>query len=169
MTMTELKTNKEYEWFLKEMEVKHTSQKLKLVWGCVDADYEIVEMTALMEKGEAGPRLKDLMQKLNGIVPGGSVPKPTDFFKRGMHLFSKVQMHWPESRTEIPLYEFIYETIKPERTKKQAASESDIKKVMFRVGQAKTYIEARSKVEAYDPSLVPVLDELVTLGKVVLT
>lgn len=165
--MAELKTNKEYEWFLKDMEIKPTSHKLKLVWGCVDADYEVTEMTALVEKGEAGPRLQQLMHRLNGASPEGTVPKPLDFFRKGMHLFSKVQMHWPESRTEIPLYEFVYETIKPEKTRKQTFTEADVKKVMFRVGQAKTYTEARSKVEAYDQNLIPVLDDLVNSGKVV--
>jgi len=171
--MTEkLERNKEYEWFLKSYNpVKGPGgTRLKLVWVGVDVDYEIAEYPLLREDGTAGPRLVELIQRMNGTLgkPTNGSVIPGDHLKRGIHLFAHVHRHFTETKTDAPVYEFVYETISltPEALKQEVPA-SARKKILFRVSQSKTVDEVRSRLGVTDPSLIPWFEQMVKNGEVV--
>lgn len=168
--MAELKTNKEYEWFLQtfKTEKRAGGLRFKMVWAGVDTEYEIVEWPAIGEKNQPGPRLIELMQRLNGGgLPDAEPPDPFKFFRRGMHLFAKVQKHWTEGKGDPILYEFDYNTISPTSARQEKTIDPALKKrVLFRAGQSTTLTDLRERIKANDPALIPVLDEMVKTGEV---
>jgi hypothetical protein len=162
--------NKTYEFFLTEFREtpRAGGPKFKLVWSCVDHEYEIVEWPALLDDGSPGPRLIELMKRL-GAVPDstGVLPKPEHFFRKGMHIFSELQRHWVESRNESISYEFVYHSLSSNDTSKQEITEGMKMKVRFLTGKHGSLKKARAVIKSDAPELLSVFDMMSRTGELV--
>lgn len=169
--MTELKTNKEYEWFLMESFPQKVNgyQKHHLVWSCVEADYKVVERPELINGNQAGPRLIELMKRINPMVDTNNPPKPDDFFIKGkVHLFAKVQRRWTEGARDRYVYDFTYESIKPTSSKQTITITDSMRtKTRFIAGKASTLVHAKELFTRDAPELMVVLEEMVKSGELV--
>jgi len=169
--MIDLKTNKEYEWFLMESFPQRINgyPKFHLVWSCVEADYKVVERPELLPDGRAGPRLVELMRRINPMVDATNPPLPPDFFIKGkVHLFAKVQRRWVEGAKDRYVFDFTYETIKPTSTKQTIVITDAMRtKTKFLAGKATSLAGAKDIISKNAPELMVVLEELVKTGEVV--
>ena len=171
--MTELKTTKEYEWFLIDVSRQKLNgyHKLYLEWTCVEANYKVTERMAISEDGTPGSRLVELMARIDPTVDRKNPPKGTDFFVKGkVHFLSKVQQHWIDTRgsDDKMMFEFVYESVKPLVTKPQTViTEAMRTKTTFIARKAKNLTHAKELIARDAPELSIVLDELVKTGEVV--
>jgi hypothetical protein len=172
MTST-LETGKEYEWFLKSIAPAPRAgvMRLHLKWAGVDVDQEINEWPMLGPGGLPGPRLIELVQRLNGgtshnISPEEVIPA----IKRGMHLYAQVQRHFTEQKSDAIKWEFVYETIHSTASADAVAISDAVRtRVVFRAKQAKTLAEAREKLKGEGAEFVKALEQMVKTGEVKFT
>lgn len=169
--MTDLKTNKEYEWFLVESFPQKINgyPKFHLDWSCVETDYKVVERPELLPDNRAGPRLIELMRRINPMVDPDNPPMPADFFIKGkVHLFAKVQRRWVEGAKDRYVFDFTYETIKPLLSKQTVIITDAMRtKTKFLAGKATTLAGAKDVISKNAPELMVVLEEMVKSGDVV--
>jgi hypothetical protein len=171
MFMAELKLNKEYEWFLTEAYPQNRNGGLKyhLVWSCIEVNCKITERSSILRDGQPGVRLVELMTKLDPLVIPEKPPKPADFFIRGkVHLIAKVQRHWIEGVNDRPVYEFVYDSIKPVTSKAPATITDAMKtKAKFLARKAGSLQLAKESISREAPDLIPAFEELVKSGDLV--
>ncbi|MDD4921636.1 MAG: hypothetical protein PHS30_04050 [Bacteroidales bacterium] len=162
--------SKQYEFFLTEFRAtpRAGGPKFKLIWSCVDHDYEIVEWPALNDDGTPGPRLTDLMTRL-GAVPDvkGVLPQPEHFFRKGMHIFTELQRHWVESRNESISYEFVYDSISLTDPTQQQITEGMKMKVKFLTRKHGSLQKARAVIKSDAPELLSAFDIMSRTGELV--
>lgn len=158
--MISLNTRDTYEFFLSEIKpMKRTAGlRMKMVWTATDTDFEIVEWHAYTNNAP-GPRMNELAERLGIPVAG---------IKKGMHIFAKLNRHFQESLDDNIAWELDYETLTLERTKKETIDPSIKKRVLAYALKAKTRDEAATTLKALNPAYIPVLDQLIASGEVVL-
>jgi hypothetical protein len=159
-----------YEFFLTEYRAtpRAGGLKFKLLWSCVDVDYEVCEWPALNDDGTPGPRLKELMVRL-GAQPdvSGNLPLPDTFFRKGMHIFSKLQRHWVEAKNENVSYEFLYDSISLTDPTKQQITEGMKTKVKFITRKHGSLQKARAVIKSDSPELLSAFDMMSRTGELV--
>lgn len=160
--MTELDTAKFYEWFLQEIAVhkRPAGAKLKLVWNCVTENIAITEWCSINEDKTYGPRLKEFAKRLGLSSP--------DDFRKGMHIWAKVQRHWTQERHEQTEYELTYESFSRKAPKELTIDDATRKRLAFLARQANTWDQARENVKAKAPDLLAAFEHLRQNGELAL-
>ena len=166
----QIEPGKEYEFFLQSFKSvpRAGGQRFHIVWCGVDIDCEVDEYPLIGLKGEPGARLIELMTRINGgkpLKPGQAVP--TEFFKRGMHIWVHLHRHWTETKTDEIKWEFRYETLRSQPSKPSVdVTEATRKKILFRANQSKTLAELRQRVEADGGALPDALEFMIRNGEI---
>lgn len=157
--MVELDTSKYYEWFLQEIKAvsRNGGSKIKLTWNCVSEDHTITEWCGVAPDGTYGPRLLEFSNRLG-------MASPHDF-RKGMHIWAKVQRHWTQEKNEAIEFEFCYESISPRVPGDQAIDSASRKRLEFLCRQASTWEDARANVKAKAPGLLSAFEQLRLAGE----
>jgi hypothetical protein len=166
----QIEPGKEYEFFLRSFKQvpRAGGQRFHMVWNGVDIDCEVDEYPLINKDGTPGPRIVELMQRLNGGKPlSPAQANPNEFFKRGMHIWAHLHRHWTETKTDDIKWEFRYETIRVQASK-QIVEITDAQRTMVkhRARQSKTLAELRERLKADGSAYQEALAHMIKNGEI---
>lgn len=167
---TDLDINKDYTWFLSDIEIRKVKDfdTVVFTWACVEKEIEVKEYLRVTSP-LAGSRLYDLMSRLGWTKS----PEETNikdvhkFFERGMRITAKPLKYWGELNSEQLTWKLNYDTIVNASSRALSSmTQQEIDRLITFAQRYPTYNEALSKVASNAPDKIEAFLELYKMGKI---
>lgn len=175
MMVFEPDLSKTYEFFLADLteitvagkEGKNgrtTGSAIQLRWREVGNQIDVVERLANTSPVPAA-RISELVSRIYGKPPVDSNDAKAAL-KLGMHIWTKLQMHWVGGKSDIRTFEFVYDSI----TGRQPGEKKVDQKIRDRIRKYLVGIQTRTaaidKIKSVNPEYLAELENMIEDGSI---
>lgn len=151
--MTELSTDKKYEWFIQEIGKgkTKTSEYISFIFGCVEEPETARARINITTDIRSGVLYSFMVN--TGYKDNGGEPNPFNWFKRGLHFFARPVKIYRGGDLNAVRWTIDYDTISSQNVSEEISNETldRIKRVF---SHAPTKDEAIRRLAKSDPALL---------------